>query len=60
MYRTTTFLASIAVILLAFTTISQAATIDGLEQGLGLKNGATSNNEPNSGTGILGGGVDFF
>lgn len=60
MYRTTTLLAIIAVMLLSFTTISQANTIGGLEQGIGLKNGATSNNDPNPGTGGLGIDVDFF
>lgn len=60
MYRTTTLLASIAVMLLAFTTISQAATVDGLEQELGLKNGATSNDYIGTGTSGPGVTVDFF
>lgn len=60
MYRITTLLASIAMMLLAFTTISQAARVDEVLGTVGLDNGQTSldNTSPQpGGPGIT---ADFF
>ncbi|KAI7881256.1 hypothetical protein K492DRAFT_68046 [Lichtheimia hyalospora FSU 10163] len=59
MYRTTTLIASLAVMLLAFTTSTQAA-VGTVLGGIGLDNSQTSAENPNPETSGQNFGQDFF